>query len=370
MAGNPFLKQTPLHAAHIALGARMTDFAGFDMPIQYTGIVQEHMAVRQAAGMFDVSHMGEVKVSGPEVEAWLQRLVTNDVSKLDVGRALYTVMCRPDGGIVDDLLVYRLGTNEYLLVVNAANTQKDIAWMEEHLEGDVRLDDLSADTALIALQGPRAMDVFTRATNVDVSVLRPYHFMRPPDLHGSSTAIVSRTGYTGEDGLEIYCRPSDAAPIWEVLLRVGAEFGLKPCGLGARDTLRLEAGLGLYGNDLSDDTNPIEAGLSWLVKFDSGDFIGREALQRVKDEGPARRLVGFVLEERGVPRTSYDLMDDGGERIGAVTSGTQSPILGKGIGLGYVANDPRFTTEGSTIKMSSRGKLLTARVTRPPFHKK
>lgn len=370
MADRSPLKQTPLHATHIALGARMADFAGFDMPIQYTSIVEEHKAVRQAAGMFDVSHMGEVMVSGSGAEAYLQRLVTNDIAKMEVGRALYTVMCRPDGGIVDDLLVYRLAQSKFMLVVNAANTEKDVVWMREQLEEDVQLDDISDETSLIAVQGPRAIEIFERATGIDVSSVGSYRFIRPDNLVGSSEAIVSRTGYTGEAGLEIYCRPEAVVDLWELLLEAGKAFDIKPCGLGARDTLRLEAGLGLYGNELTDETNPIEAGLSWLVKFDSGDFIGREALRKVKEDGPSRRLVGFVLEERGVPRTGYELFNEDEEKIGEVTSGTQSPILSKGIGFGYVLNQPKYTEPGASIRMNSRGKLLSARVTRPPFHKK
>lgn len=370
MASTSELRRTPLDAQHRALGAKMVSFAGFEMPIQYSGIIDEHRAVRESAGMFDVSHMGEVLVSGSRALAFVQHLVTNDASKLIDGKAMYTVMCHPDGGIVDDLLVYRLEADRYMLVINAANIDKDIEWMRQHLPEDVHFENVSDEMALIALQGPKSFAIFDRAFGVDISGLKFYHFIEMDALGDARRVIVSHTGYTGEPGLEIYCRPEDAPGIWSRLLETGSDDGLLPCGLGARDTLRIEAGFCLYGNDITDETNPLEAGLGWLVKLDKGEFVGREALTRVKSDGPARKLVGFVIEERGIPRAGYSLETDDGEVIGHVTSGTQSPMIEKGVGLGYVANRPEFTASESQLRMMSRGRALTARVAKPPFHKK
>jgi aminomethyltransferase len=364
------LRHTPLAAEHRASGAKMVPFAGFEMPIQYSGIIEEHRVVRSAAGLFDVSHMGEVIVEGPRAREYVQNLVTNDVSKLTDGRALYTVMCRDDGGIIDDLLVYRITSDRYMLVINASNTEKDLAWMREHVIDDVSVSDVSDETALIALQGPRAFDIFRTAFGIDVSDLKFYHFLQFDELGGASGVLVSHTGYTGEPGLEIYCPPEAAAGIWSELIASGKDDGMIPCGLGARDTLRIEAGFCLYGNDITEETNPLEAGLGWLVKLDKDRFIGRDALMTVRESGPERKLVGFVLEERGIPRADYVIRDPGGEDVGFVTSGTQSPLLERGVGLGYVANRPELTTPGSPLRVVARGRELTARVARPPFHKK
>jgi len=349
----------------------MVEFAGYQMPIQYSGIIDEHLAVRNAAGIFDVSHMGEVLVRGPEAFNFVQALVTNDVAKLDDGKALYTVMCRPDGGIVDDLLVYRLANEEYLLVINASNIDGDITWMHEHNEVGASLTDISNDVALIAIQGPVAFDIARAISPVPVDDLPFYRFtkLEPGSFFGSDFAILSHTGYTGEKGLEIYC-DADAAPaVWQALMEAGQAHGLKPAGLGARDTLRLESGFCLYGNDLTLDTNPLEAGLGWLTKLDAGDFVGREALVRVKEQGPKQRLIGFRATERGIPRSGADIQSSTGETIGTVTSGTQSPILSCGIGLGYVRNEADFTAPGTTLQISSRGRSFGVEVTRPPFHR-
>lgn len=364
------LRRTPLHDQHVALDARLVPFAGFEMPIQYSGIIDEHMAVRTAAGLFDVSHMGEVLVRGPHAGDFVQRLVTNDVEKLYDGRALYTVMCRPDGGIIDDLLVYRLDAETYLLVVNAANVEKDFAWMVQNNPMKAVLENISDEVALIALQGPAAEQILASVTDAPLHDLKYYHFLplEPRSFFGSERALLSRTGYTGEPGFEIYCDPAVAPAVWEALLEAGTPAGLKPAGLGARDTLRIEAGYSLYGNDITEETNPLEAGLGWVTKLEKESFIGREALLAVRERGPARRLVGFVGEERGIPRAGYELLSDDGGVIGTVTSGTQSPVLGRGVGLGYVANDPAYTTPESRIGFSVRGRSQPAVVKRPPFH--
>jgi aminomethyltransferase len=349
----------------------MMPFAGFDMPVQYSGIIEEHMAVRNDAGLFDVSHMGEVTVKGPAAAQFVQNLVTNDVSKLFPGRAMYTVMCRPNGGIVDDLLVYCLAEDDYLLVINAANIEKDFAWMQANNDTGAELTNISDAVALMALQGPKAFQIAQRLTSIDLSAIRYYHFAEAKDgqFMNLDWAILSHTGYTGEAGLEIYCKAADAPAVWDSLLEAGREDGIRPVGLGARDTLRLESGFCLYGNDLNDETNPLEAGLGWVTRLDKGPFVGRESLAQVKENKPERRLVGFTLEERGVPRNGYRILDREGTPIGIVTSGSQSPVLGKGIGLGYVPNRPEFTEPGSIIQIETRGRGLKAVVQKPPFHK-
>ena len=365
------LRTTALHDRHVALGARMMAFAGFDMPVQYTSIIEEHKAVRTAAGIFDVSHMGEVFVRGPHAFDFVQHLVTNDAAKLYDGKAMYTVMCREDGGIVDDLLVYRLGAEEYLLVINAANIDKDFAWMQAHNPMGAELENASEAVALLAVQGPKSIEIVQRLTDAPLGDLKYYHFteITGGDFFGCERALLSRTGYTGELGLELYVDPGRAAAVWDAVLEAGADDGLRPAGLGARDTLRLEAGYALYGNDITDETNPLEAGLGWVVKLDQGAFVGREALQAVKARGPERRLVGFVMEARSLPRPGYPILDGDGEAIGTVTSGTLSPMLEQGIGMGYVPNQEAFTTPGAALAVGVRGRPQPARVQKPPFHK-
>ncbi len=364
------LKTTPLHAVHRELGARMTDFGGFDMPVRYSGIIDEHMAVRRAAGLFDVSHMGEVFARGPQASRFVQQLVTNDAAKLYNGRAMYTVMCREDGGIVDDLIVYRFDEEEYLLVVNAANIEKDFDWMQAHNPMNAALENVSEETALLALQGPEAFAIAEQLTDAPLGDLRFYHFLPMPEglFLGCRWAVLSHTGYTGERGLEIYCPAGDAPTVWNAVMEAGEGRGLKPTGLGARDTLRLEAGYCLYGNDITTETNPLEAGLGWIVKLENGDFVGREALRQVKAEGPRRKLVGFVVNERGIPRPGYAIEDADGNEIGTVTSGTQSPVLGQGIGLGYVPNEDAYTEPGRPLVIRARGRALSATVQKPPFY--
>lgn len=365
------LKRTPLYDRHVALGAKMVPFAGFDMPVQYSGILDEHHAVREKAGLFDVSHMGEVYVTGPAAFDFVQHLVSNDVSKLVDGKALYTVMCREDGGIVDDLLVYRRGADSYMLVINASNIDGDVAWMRQNNPMGADIRDVSNDIGLLALQGPASFDLLKEATGYDASGLDFYAFAEPADgsFLGLSDVIVSRTGYTGEVGVEIYVRAEDAGTVWDALMAKADVYGMKPTGLGARDTLRLESGYCLYGNDITTETNPLEAGLGWITKLDASDFVGRDRLAAIKEAGPERKLVGFVVNERGIPRNSYEIQDLSGSAIGVVTSGSQSPLLGKGIGMGYVQNVPEYTVPGSTLVISQGRRTFEATVTKPPFHK-
>ena len=365
------LHKTPLHAVHEDLGARMMAFSGFEMPVQYTSIIEEHMAVREHAGLFDVSHMGELLIEGPHAAELVQHVVTNDVTKLYDGRAMYTVMCTPDGGIIDDLIVYRRAEDRYMLVLNAANVTRDIDWIRDHNDVGADLTDRSADTALIALQGPAALDIAQPFLDESLDDLKFYHFWEREDgtFLDCDHAIVSRTGYTGEVGLELYVPADDAAEVWTRLLEAGREDGLKPAGLGARDTLRMEAGLHLHGNDITEQTNPYEAGLGWLVKLDKGDFVGREALQPIASGGPERTFVGFVATERGIPRADNVIQSPDGNDIGIVTSGTQSPILDTGIGLGYVPRDPAFAEPGQSLRISSGRRSFAVEVVDPPFHK-
>lgn len=364
------LDRTPLFDAHAELGARFGEFAGYEMPIQYAGIMDEHRAVRRRAGLFDVSHMGEIELDGPEASDAVQHLITNDAD-VDPGRACYTVMCTEEGGIVDDLLVYRLDTARFMLVVNAANTDSDFSWVRSHAEPfDVRIRNRSEEFAQLALQGPRALEVLDDGFRIDASKIGRFGFVRPedPSLFTDREVYVSRTGYTGEDGVEIYCEADIARAVWNRLIEVGRPHGLEPAGLGARDTLRLEAGLTLYGHEIDADIHPFEAGLGWLVELDSGPFVGREALDRIRDEGWDRQLTGFVLEARGIPRQGYALVDEDDREVGIVTSGTQSPILERGIGLGYVPRGAPYQDEGSPIGVQIRNRTVPARIEHPPLH--
>ncbi len=365
------LRTTPLHGEHVALGARMMPFGGFDMPVQYSGIIDEHMAVRQAAGLFDVSHMGEVLVTGPQATSFVQHLVTNDASKLYDGRAMYAAMCQPDGGIVDDLIVYRFSETRYMLVINASNIEKDFGWMQANNPMRAALENVSDRMALLAIQGPAATNIVRRVMHGALPEIAYYHFaeVAPADFMGMQDIILSHTGYTGEPGLEIYCRNEDAVAIWRALLHEGQADGLKPAGLGARDTLRLESGFCLYGNDIDATTTPLEAGLGWITKLDKLDFVGADALRRQKAGGVPRRLVGFVMEERSVPRHGYAILNEQGAEIGIVTSGSQSPILGAGVGMGYVVNDPAYTAPGAALAVLVRDKPRRAVIKKPPFHK-
>jgi aminomethyltransferase len=360
-------KRTPFYQVHEKLGAKLIDFGGFDMPVQYQGIKQEHTAVRKRAGLFDVSHMGEIFVRGSKALDLIQKITINDASKLVPGKAQYTAMCYEDGGIVDDLLVYMFSDEEYMLVVNASNIEKDWDWIVSHNSMNAALENRSDDYALLALQGPKSIEILQKLTDTDVSAIKFYTF-EEGSVAGVKGVIISATGYTGEKGFELYIdtKKADAVKIWNELLTAGEEFGLEPAGLGARDTLRLEMGYALYGNDITKDTNPIEANLGWLTKLEKGDFIGKQAIAEVKEKGKTRKLTGFVIDEgRNVPRSGYRILDDDGNDIGFVTSGTQSISLNKGIGMGYIHVD--HANEGESILIQIREKEVNATVTTPPF---
>jgi aminomethyltransferase len=358
------LKQTPLHAQHRALGAKLVPFGRWEMPIQYRGILEEHRAVRSAAGLFDVSHMGEVEFQGSGALEALQRLTSNDAARLQVGQVQYSALTTPNGTFVDDLTVYRLAEDRYLVTLNAANIEKDLHWMREHAPGATIIDQSEA-TALVAIQGPRALAILQTLTPVDLAAIPYYWFGRGPIL--GDEALLSRTGYTGEDGFEVYVSPQRAPDLWNALLEAGTPLGLLPCGLGARDTLRLEAKMALYGNDIDDEHTVLEADLAWIVKLQKGEFIGRDALARQKAEGVARKLVGFEMEGRGIARSHYPIVA-AGVRIGEVTSGAPSPWLGKAIGLGYVAM--AHAAVGTPIEILIRDQPVAARIVPTPFYKR
>lgn len=361
------MKRTAFYDIHKNLGAKLTEFAGFEMPVQYTSIIEEHRAVRRSVGIFDVSHMGEIEVWGKDARACVQRITTNDVFKLSDGKVQYSSMCYEEGGIVDDLLVYDLG-DHFMLVVNASNTEKDFAWIERHASGDVKLVNTSDDISLLAVQGPNSIPTLQKLTNVNLAGMKSYTFVR--GTLADVEMIISRTGYTGEVGFEIYF-PSDTTTsekVWKAVMEAGKEFGIQPVGLGARDTLRLEMGYRLYGNDIDQTTNPLEADLGWITKLEKGDFIGREALLKVRDEGLRRKLVGFVVgEERAVARHGCEIRSNG-SAVGLVTSGTVSPSLGKAIGMGYVSFP--MAKPGSLVKILIRDREVPAEVTLLPFIKK
>jgi aminomethyltransferase len=361
------LKRTPLYDAHMRLGARMVDFAGWEMPIQYEGISVEHEAVRTCAGMFDVSHMGEVEFTGSDALEYLQNLVTNDVSSINDNQMLYTFMCYPNGGVVDDIIVYRRKEDSYMAIINASNIDKDIDWMREQVGSyDVEIKDRSGELSLIALQGPKAEEILGGLVDVDLKGIGFFQFSEDVKC-ASKTCVISRSGYTGEDGFEICLRNEDALFVWEKLMEIGTEKGLKPCGLGARDTLRFEANLPLYGNELSERITPLEAGFGMFVKLDKGGFIGRDALKRQKEEGLTRKIVGFEMVENGIPRHGYDVLSDG-KVIGFVTTGYNSPTLKKNIGLAMV--DIQHSALGSEICIQVRKKVLQAKVIKRRFYTK
>lgn len=360
------LKRTPLYEIHRGLGGKLIDFGGWELPVQYSGIIEEHQQVRSAAGLFDVSHMGEITVRGRDAEKFIQKLVTNDISNQKDFQVVYSPVCYPDGGIVDDLLVYKYNSGNYLLVVNASNTDKDFAWMQQNTEGEVELENVSAAFAQIAIQGPGAEAILQKLIHFDLGEIRFYHF-KPDIMIAGVDTIVSRTGYTGEDGFEIYIPAEYAVLIWEKLMEAGKEDGLLPAGLGARDTLRFEAALPLYGQEISRDISPLEAGLGKFVKLDKQEFIGKEALVSQLEKGIPRKLVGFEMLDRGIPRSHYAVQADGAS-IGFVTTGSYSPTLAKNIGLSLV--DSAFADEGTVIDILVRGKALKGKVTRIPFYNK
>jgi aminomethyltransferase len=364
------LKRTPLFDTHVALGARMVEFGGWEMPVQYTGILDEHHAVRQRAGLFDICHMGEIEVSGPEGLAFLRRTVTNDPAGLAIGQAQYALLCREDGGVLDDLIVYRVSEERYLLVVNASNSDRDFAWLEQQGRQDARggfaLRNLSDETGLLALQGPKAAAILQPLTDADLSRLGYYHCT--PGRVARHDVLILRTGYTGEDGFELMVPSGQVVALWNALLAAGQAGGLVPAGLGARDTLRLEAAMPLYGHELTEDTNPLEAGLDRFVRPDKA-FVGRDALVAVKAAGLKKRLVGLELIERGVPRQGYPItLRQGVREVGQVTSGTISPTLGKPIAMAYVR--PELARVGTELDVIIRGRPVRAHVVQRPFYRR
>jgi aminomethyltransferase len=365
MTSESVAQKTPLYENHRRAGGKLVDFAGWQLPVQYSSVMDEHRAVRTTAGLFDVSHMGEFKVTGPDAERLLQHLTPNDVSKLTPGRIHYSGLLTEAGTYVDDLLVYRIDDEEFLLVVNAANSEKDFAWIEGRIEGEVALEDVSASYGLLALQGPRAEEILAELTSIDLAAIRYYRF-EIGDVDGHR-AIVSRTGYTGEDGFELYVSPDSAPIIWDRLVEVGAPHGLIPAGLGARDTLRLEAAMALYGHEIDDSTTPLDAGLGWVVKLGKGEFLGRDVLVAQKSEGLRQKLVGFEMTGRGIGRQGYDVLARG-EVVGRVTSGTMSPTLGKAIGMAYVP--PGLAEVGAEIEIQVRKNSVPAVIVPIPFYKR
>jgi aminomethyltransferase len=359
------LRRTPLYEEHLAARGKMVPFAGYEMPVHYAaGITAEHSTVRGAVGLFDVSHMGEFEIRGPQALDLVQYVTTNDASTLEPGQAQYSALPSEEGTLLDDLLVYRLGAHHYMLVVNAANREKDLAWIRRFVDRfDAELTDRSDEIALLALQGPRAEQVLAGLTGVDLTSIAYYRF-EEGEVAGVR-GVISRTGYTGEDGFELYLPASEAVRVWRALLSEGEESGILAAGLGARDSLRLEMGYALYGNDLDDSRTPLEAGLGWVTKLDKGEFVGREALLRHREEGPREKLVGFRLAERGFPRPGHVILS-GDEPVGAVTSGTVSPSLGMGIGLGYLP--ARLAEPGGSIEIEIRSQRFHAEVVHPPFY--
>lgn len=359
------MKNTALTAEHESLGAKLVEFAGFKMPIQYHSIRAEHMRVRNTVGMFDVSHMGEFIVRGKDREKFLHHLTVNDVHSLTVGQVQYSCMCHPDGGIVDDLLVYR-GKDHMMVVVNASNMEKDWNWINSQVSGDVQLENRSDDYSLLAVQGRYAAEIIQKLTKTDLSKIPYYHFEEGEVL--GYPAVLSRTGYTGEDGFELYLGNDAAVPVWKAVLETGKPYEIEPIGLGARDSLRLEMKMCLYGNDIDETTHPLEAGLGWITKLGKDDFIGKAAIMQAKDAGLTRRLVAMELVDSAFPRHGYPILDSAGQEIGQVTSGTVSPVLNKGIALGYV---PVALSEiGTDVAISCHGKPVAARVVKPPFYKR
>ena len=361
------MKTTPFTEKHIALGAKMHEFAGYNMPIEYSGIIDEHLTVCQGVGVFDVSHMGEFWVKGPEALAFLQKVTSNNVAVLTPGKIQYTCFPNDKGGIVDDLLVYQYEPEKYMLVVNAANIEKDWDWCVTHNTEGAELENASDHMAQLAVQGPKAILALQKLTDIDLSSI-PYYTFKVGKFAGEENVIISNTGYTGAGGFELYFYPNVADTIWKAVFEAGEEFDIKPIGLGSRDTLRLEMGFCLYGNDLDDTTSPIEAGLGWITKFIEGkEFINRPMLEKQKAEGVTRKLVGFEMVDRGIPRHGYELVNSDGEKIGIVTSGTMSPTRKIGIGMGYVK--PEYSKADTEICIDMRGRKLKAVVVKPPFRK-
>ena len=357
------MRKTALTSTHIDLGAKMVEFAGYYMPLQYEGLGIEHETVRNAVGVFDVSHMGEFLISGPNALELIQKVSSNDATKLEIGKAQYSCLPNDKGGIVDDLIIYKIKEEQYLLVVNASNMEKDWDWISSHNSMGAEMKDLSMDYSLLAIQGPKAVEAMQSLTEVNLSEIKFYNFEVAP-FAGIENVIISATGYTGSGGFEIYCKNSEAKQVWDKVLKAGADFGIKPIGLAARDTLRLEKGYCLYGNEINDTTSPLEAGLGWVTKF-TKDFINADNLKAQKEAGVTRKLVGFEMIERGIPRHDYPIVDSDGNEIGIVTSGTMSPSLSKGIGMGYVPTE--LSKPDSEIMVQIRNKQVKAKVVKMPF---
>jgi len=360
------VKRTPLYESHCQLGGKLIDFGGWELPVQYTGIIAEHERVRKSAGLFDVSHMGEISVKGQDAEKYIEKLVTNSIVKAKEFQIVYSPMCYPDGGVVDDLLIYKYSNENYLLVVNASNTEKDFLWMKENLEGQVIIENVSDSYVQLAVQGPKAEEILQKLTDVKLQDIKFYHFLADV-LIDDHKAIISRTGYTGEDGFEIYIAPSYGINLWNRILSEGKENGIVPVGLGARDTLRFEAALPLYGQEISKDISPLEAGLGKFVKIGKDSFIGKEALAKQAEKGLKRKLVGFEMLERGIPRSHYEVKVNQ-ESVGFVTTGSFSPSLNKNIGMALIGAE--YAVEGNEIEIVIRNKALKARIINMPFYTK
>ncbi|PIE86701.1 MAG: glycine cleavage system protein T [Bacteroidetes bacterium] len=361
------MRKIQLNDKHEALGAKMVPFAGFDMPVQYEGVKVEHETVRNAVGVFDVSHMGEFLITGPNALALIQQVTSNDASVLSKGRAQYSCMPNGKGGIVDDLIIYCLEEEKYLLVVNASNIEKDWNWIDAHNSMGAEMRNLSDDYSLLAIQGPKAVEAMQSLSSIDLSAIKYYHF-EVADFAGIDHTIISATGYTGSGGFEIYCKNDQVEQIWDKVMEAGADFGIKPIGLAARDTLRLEMGFCLYGNDIDDTTSPLEAGLGWITKLAKEDFVDKDFLAKQKEEGITKKLVAFEMVERGIPRHDYPILDADGNNIGRVTSGTMSPSMNIGIGLGYV--DIAHKDLDTEIMIEIRKKPVKAKIVKLPFYKK
>src|SRR5690554_4776387 len=362
------MKHTPFTELHISKGAKMHEFAGYNMPIEYTGIIDEHLTVVNSVGVFDVSHMGEFWVKGPKAVEYLQKITSNDVTKLVQGKAQYTCFVNENGGIVDDFILYFYEPEKYLMVVNAANIDKDWEWCQKWNSVGAELENASHNMAQLAVQGPKATETLQKLTQIDLSAIPSYGFVTT-NFAGVKNVIVSNTGYTGAGGFELYFYPGDGLKIWDAIFESGEEFEIKPIGLGARDTLRLEMGYCLYGNELNDSTTPLESGLGWITKFvEDKPFVGRDVLEKQKSEGIDIRLCCFELKEKGIPRQGYEILNSDEEVIGRVTSGTMSPTLKKGIGMGYVKTD--YAKSGNEIGVKVRNRVLKAEIVKPPFRKK
>ncbi len=364
------LKRTALFEEHKKLGGRLIDFGGWELPVQYSGVIDEHVTCRTSAGLFDVSHMGEILVSGGDAERFVYHLVSNNTSLMKTGQAQYSILCYPNGNAVDDLILYRLEETRFLICVNASNTEKDFHWMKEvHELGRFacKLENVSASYSQIAIQGPKASEIIQKLTRAPVSEIKPFHFLE--DWIAGVSVITARTGYTGEDGFEIYCPWTEGPKIWNALLEKGGPLGMKPCGLGARDTLRLEMKYPLYGQELSSEINPLEAGLGWAVKLDKSDFMGRDALIKIRDAGLKKKIVGLELKGSGIPRTGYKVFNPSGDReIGSITSGTQSPMSKKSIGIAYIETE--FSKVGNKILVEIRGNKIPSEIVSTPFYKR